>query len=238
MAGLWAAALRFACIVPGGGASDGTGPEGERAAAAGGRGPPRAWHAGREQVTGILEAAFVQGGWPRTSSACGRARRWLGGPAPSWPPSPLTFPPRWPPPSQPPPVWAAGEPRIPRPRQVLTVATVVYAAARPVAFVLPSNGKGAAPQAGGAVVVTATFFYLLLSLMIGMPVLAGRRNERFAPQLPRGPGPGAGSGASPRPPPGSQCTAPAGRSRSRAYRRSCAKASSPGPLAGSRSLRR
>jgi hypothetical protein len=51
---------------------------------------------------------------------------------------------------------------------VLTVATVVYAAAWPVAFLLPRNGEGE-PQAGFALVTTVGFVYLILVLMAGTP---------------------------------------------------------------------
>jgi hypothetical protein len=50
-------------------------------------------------------------------------------------------------------------------------------------LVLPNNSEGE-PQ-GGALVVTATFFYLVLLLMIGTPILADWLNERFARQLTR-----------------------------------------------------
>src|SRR5262249_55591626 len=44
--------------------------------------------------------------------------------------------------------WAPGEPRLPRPGLVLTVATVLYAAVWPVAFALPDSGPDHDPHAG------------------------------------------------------------------------------------------
>jgi uncharacterized protein DUF1707 len=176
------------------------GPGDKVAAGADGQGHRRASHIDREQVIEVLKAAFVQGRLARDEFDL-RVSRALasrtygdlavltadlpGGLAATQPP---------------PPAWAPGEPRIPRPVLVLTVATVVYAAVWPVVFVLPDNSEGE-PPGGGALVVTATFFYLIVLLMIGTPILADRLNERFARQLPRRPGPGAGGQASPRLPP-------------------------------------
>ena len=56
-----AAALRFPCIVFGGEAPVMAGPGYEIGAGAGGRSYLRASHADREQVIGVLKAAFVQG---------------------------------------------------------------------------------------------------------------------------------------------------------------------------------
>ena len=49
---------------------------------------------------------------------------------------------------------------------------------------MPNNSEGE-PQ-GGGLVVTATFFYLIVLLMIGTPIVADWLNERFARQLTRG----------------------------------------------------
>ena len=173
------------------------GPGDEIAAGASGRGRMRASHADREQVIGILKAAFVQGrlakdefdlrvGQAITSRACAELAA-LTADLPAGLADPV-----------PPPAEALGEPRIPRAGLVLTVATVVYAAAWPVtAFLLPRNSEGE-PQGGIALIMTTSLFYLLLLLMIGTPILADRLNERLARQLPRGSGPGAGGQAPPR----------------------------------------
>ena len=73
---------------------------------------------------------------------------------------------------------AQGEPRIPRPGIVLTVATMVYAAVWPVVFLLPKDGEGD-PQGGLALVMLTSFFYVILLLLIGTPVLADWLNERW-----------------------------------------------------------
>ena len=73
---------------------------------------------------------------------------------------------------------AQGEPRIPRPGIVLTVATVVYAAVWPVVFLLPKDGEGD-PQGGLALVMLASFSYVILLLLIGTPILADWLNERW-----------------------------------------------------------
>ena len=155
----------------------------EVAAGTGGRSRLRASHIHHEQVIEVLKAAFVQGRLDRdefdlrvSRALASRTRADLavltadlpGGLAATQPP---------------PSTWVAGEPRIPRPGLVLTVATVVCAAAWSVMLVLPDNSEGE-PQ-GGGLVVTATFFYLILLLMIGTPILADRLNERFARQLTR-----------------------------------------------------
>jgi hypothetical protein len=76
------------------------------------------------------------------------------------------------------PAAAQGEPRIPRPGIVLTVATVVYAAVWPVVFLLPKDGEGD-PQGGLALVMLASFSYVILLLLIGTPILADWLNERW-----------------------------------------------------------
>jgi len=160
-----------------------TGSGDDVAADAGGQGRLRASHTDHEQVIEVLKAAFVQGRLDRdeldlrvsralASRTCADLEVLTadlpGGLAATVPP---------------PPTWVAGEPRIPRPGLVLTVATVVCAASWSVMLVLPNNSEGE-PQ-GGALVVTATFFYLVLLLMIGTPILADWLNERFARQLTR-----------------------------------------------------
>jgi hypothetical protein len=203
--------------------------------AAAGRGRLRASHADRERVVGALKTAFVQGrlakdefdlrvGQALASRTCAE----LAALTADLPAGPAAAPP-------PPPAWAAGEPRIPRAGLVLTVATVVSVAAWPVAFALPNNDDGAA----GALIVTASLFYVLVLLLIGTPILADWLNERCARRQPRGPGPGAGGQAPPRMPPsdpggqvpttghGHRHTAEATRRRRLGL-----------PLPGSRSLRR
>jgi hypothetical protein len=72
-----------------------------------------------------------------------------------------------------------GEPRIPRPGRVLAAATAVCAAMWLVAFSLPVGGPDHDPSAGTALAMTATFFYLLLLLMAGTPILADWLNRHW-----------------------------------------------------------
>jgi len=146
--------------------------------AAAGNGYLRTSHADREQVIGILKAAFVQGMLAkdefdlRVSQAL--ASRTYGeltavtadlpaGLTAATPPQPVQEP---------------GEPRIPRPGRVLAVATAVYAAVWSVAFVVPTNSEGE-PQGLLWLVPWTTVFYLLLLLTIGTPIFADWLNKRW-----------------------------------------------------------
>ena len=143
-----------------------------------GNGHLRTSHADREQVIGILKAAFVQGMLAkdefdlRVSQAL--ASRTYGeltavtadlpaGLTAATPPQPVQEP---------------GEPRIPRPGRVLAVATAVYAAVWSVAFVVPTNSEGE-PQGLLWLVPWTTVFYLLLLLTIGTPIFADWLNKRW-----------------------------------------------------------
>jgi uncharacterized protein DUF1707 len=146
--------------------------------AAAGRGHLRASHADREQVIGTLKAAFVQGMLAKDEFGLrvgqALASRTYGELAALTAdlPAGLTV-------GEPPqPARAPGEPRLPRPGRVLAAATVVYAAAWSVAFVLPTNSEGE-PQGVLWLVPWTTLFYLLLLLMIGTPVLADWLNKRW-----------------------------------------------------------
>jgi Domain of unknown function (DUF1707) len=135
-------------------------------------------HADCEQVIGTLKAAFVQGflakdefdlrvGQAFASRTYGELATLTADL-----PARLTAP-AWPERARVP-----GEPRIPRPGTVLAVATVIYAAVWPLAFILPKNSEGE-PQGGEALIVLPGFFYLLLLLMAGTPILADWLNERW-----------------------------------------------------------
>ena len=132
---------------------------------AAGRGHLRASPADREQVIGTLKAAFVQGrltelefdlrvGQVLTSQTCGD----LAALTADRPAGLAIAPP-------PKPAQAQGEPRIPRPGRVLTVATVLCAAAWGVAFALPTSGPEHESPVG--MVFGSAFAYLLLLLMTG-----------------------------------------------------------------------
>jgi hypothetical protein len=153
---------------------------------AAGHGHLRASDADRERAIGVLKAAFVQGMLakdefdPRVAQALeSRTRADLAaltadlpaGLAPAQPPQPP---------------WASGEPGLPRPGIVLTVATVIYACIWPVVFLLPKSGPDHDPHAGVALAGTATLFYVLLVLTFGTQIFANWLDERSARRHPRG----------------------------------------------------
>ena len=153
---------------------------GDQTPAAEGRdhGGLRASHADRERVIGTLKAAFVQGMLAKDEfdlrvgqALTSRTYTELAALTADLPAG-LTA-------TQPPALaWAPGEPRIPRPRLVLTVATVAYAAVWPVVFLLPKDGEGD-PQGGLPLVMLTSFCYVILLLLIGTPILADWLNERW-----------------------------------------------------------
>jgi hypothetical protein len=201
-----AAAVRFPRIVLGE-VPVTAGPGDEIAAGKAGRGHLRASHADRENVIGTLKAAFVQGMLAKDEldARVGQAfasRTFADLAA-------LTADlPAMPPAVQPPkPAREQGEVRVPRPGRVFTVATVAYAGVWPVAFALPHSGPDHDPHAGFALVVLATFGYLILVCMLGAQIISDWLDKRSARQLPQAPAPGAGGRASQRPPsagPGAQ----------------------------------
>jgi len=155
-----------------------------------GRGDLRASHADREQVIGVLKAAFVQGRLERDEfdvrAGQAFASRTYADLAALTADLPAGLAAAQPTPS----TWAPGEPRLPRPGLVLTVATVLYAAVWPVAFVLPDSGADHDPHAGVALATTATLFYVLLALMVGTQIFDKWLDKHSARRLPRGPAPG------------------------------------------------
>ena len=204
--------------------------------AAAGRGHLRASYADREQVIGILKAAFVQGrlakdeldlrvGQALASRTCADLAAVTAdlpiGLAAAQPPQPAGAP---------------GEPRIPRPGLVLTVATVLYAGVWVYAIFSPG---GVDSDANGQRIIIGGLVYLLLLLMIGTPVLADRLNERFARQLPRRPASGAGGQAPPRTPPNDPGGQLPRAGHHHGHTAEAAQSHRPRlPLPGSRSLRR
>jgi hypothetical protein len=87
----------------------------------------------------------------------------------------------------------AQRPILRRPGLVLTAATVLYAGAWPVAFVLPTNGQGE-PQDGLNLIAMATLIYLLvlLSVCAWAQGLRSQREKQSGGQLPGQSAPGAG----------------------------------------------
>ena len=141
------------------------------------RGRLRASHADREQVIGILKTAFVQGMLAKDEfdqrvdrTLAAQTYRDLAALTADLPAGLTAARPPQPAPAQ-------DEPRIPRAGRVLAVATILYAAVWPVAFVLPWNSEGE-PQALW-LVPSATLFYVLLLLMAGTPILADWLNKHW-----------------------------------------------------------
>ena len=207
--------------------------------AAAGRGDLRASHADRDQVIGVLKAAFVQGMLAKDEFdlRVGQAfaSRTYADLAVLTADIPAGLAPV--PPPQPP--WAPGEPGLPRPGLVLTVATVLYAGVWPVAFLLPDSGQDHEPQAGIALATTTTLFYVLLVLTVGTQVFANWLDKRSAKQLPQGPARGAGGQAPPGLPSGGprRQHPPAGYGRQHTAEAAGRRLPRPS-LPGSRSLRR
>jgi hypothetical protein len=145
--------------------------------AATGRGHLRASQADREQVIGILKAAFVHGmlakdefelrvGQAFASRTCAELAALTADL-----PTELTE-------ARPPqPAWAPGEPRIPQVGVVLTLATVVSAAVWAVVILLPTNSEGELQGLG--LVMLTSFCYLFLLLAAATPILADWLNERW-----------------------------------------------------------
>ncbi|HEY1000958.1 MAG TPA: DUF1707 domain-containing protein [Streptosporangiaceae bacterium] len=138
----------------------------------------RASHADRGRVIGTLKAAFVHGMLAKEEfdlrvgqALASRTYSELAAATADLPAIPIAAEPPKAAPAQ-------GEPRIPRPGIVLTVATVVYAAVWPVVFLLPKDGEGD-PQGGLALVTLTSFFYVILLLLVGTPILADWLNERW-----------------------------------------------------------
>jgi Domain of unknown function (DUF1707) len=151
----------------------------EQMAAAAGSGCLRACHADREQVIGILKAAFVQGMLAKEEfdlrvgqTFAARTYAQLAVITADLPAGLATAKP-------PHAAWVQGEPRMPRAGRVLAVATAACAATWVVAFSLPVSGPDHDSSAGTALAVTATFFYVILLLMAGTPILADWLNKHW-----------------------------------------------------------
>jgi len=151
----------------------------DRMSAAAGSGRWRASDADRERVIGTLKAAFVQGVLDKDEfdlrvgqTFAARTYAQLAAITADLPAG-LTI-------AEPPQVARVqGEPRIPRPGRVLAVATAVCAGIWLVAFSLPASGPDHDSPGGVALAGTATFFYLMLLLMAGTPILADWLNKHW-----------------------------------------------------------
>jgi hypothetical protein len=203
------------------------------AAGASGHSRLRASHADREQVIGVLKAAFVQGRLAKEEFDLRVEQvlvsRTYGDLAALTADLPAAPPPR--------PAPAQSEGRVRRPGLVLAMGTVAYAAVWPVALALPTSGADHDPHAGMGLVVMSTFFYVIFLFVAGAMLVDTWQWKRSARRLPPGRAPGAGGQASPRPPspgPGRQLPPadPGHRHTAEAARRRLPRPSLP----GSRSL--
>jgi hypothetical protein len=147
--------------------------------AAEGSGCLRASNADREQVIGTLKAAFVQGMLAKeefdlrvAQTFAARTHVQLAAITADLPAG-LTI-------AKPPQIARVqGEPRIPRAGRVIVVGIAVCAAMWLAAFSLPVSGPDHDSSAGSALAVTATFFYVMLLLMAGTPILADWLNKHW-----------------------------------------------------------
>ena len=164
--------------------------------AAAGRDHLRASHADREQVIGTLKVAFVQGMLAKDEfdlrvgqTFAARTYADLAAVTADLPAG-LTA-------AQPPqPVWAQGERPVLRwPGAVISAATVLYAGAWWLAFLLP-KGVGDDPSGAGALIFSASLVYLLVLIIIVGNMLALRRAKRSDGQPPRWRAPSVGGQAS------------------------------------------
>jgi|SRR5215469_2902594 len=157
-----------------------TGPGDELDAAA--RGHLRASHADREQAVDELKAAFVQGRLDKGEfdlrvgqAFASRTYAELAAITADLPAGLAAARPLQP---------AAGEGEVPvlRPGRVLTVATVLYAGAWPVAFILPRDS-----ESGFALLLLATVVYFFVLLISVGEMVVSRIEQRSGGQLPKRP---------------------------------------------------
>jgi hypothetical protein len=174
-------------------------PPDQRPAAAG-RGDLRASHADRDQVIGVLKAAFVQGVLAKGEldlrvglALAARTYADLAALTADLPAGLAAAQPLQP-------VRARGGARVRRPGAVLAVATVLYVSVWPVGAFLVLKNSDSESLRGFGLVALATLVYLVVLATSGMDLLFSWQDKRAARQLPGGPAPGPGGPASPRPP--------------------------------------
>jgi hypothetical protein len=171
--------------------------------AAAGRGDLRVSHADREQVIGILKAAFVQGrlakdefdlrvGQTLASRTCAELAAITAdlpaGLTADQPSKPARAP--------------GKRPILLRPGPVVTVATVLYVGMWPLAFALPTDSDGY-PAARVGLVGSASLVYMLVVTLVAIwvQVRATRQGKHSGGRLPGRPAPGGGDHTSRRLPP-------------------------------------
>ena len=178
-----------------------TGPEGELAAAAAGRGRLRVSRADREQVIDTLKAAFVQGMLAkdefdlRVSQAfASRTYAELAALTADLPAGLAV--------AQPPKPARTQDEIMQRPGRMMAVATTLYAGVQAFVFLppWPMNSEGDPPKGIVPLFVLSTLMYLFAVLIGVVNMVALRREKRSGGRPPRRPATGAGVQASLRPP--------------------------------------
>ena len=159
----------------------------EISAGAGGLGHLRASHADREQVIGILKAAFVQGMLDRdefgqrvSQALAARTHADLATVTADLPAGLAAAQP-------PPPVRAEGEQPVVRPGKTVALATALYAGVWPFTFFVPwpVNAEGELPAPVIALFFSTTLIYLFVLTTAAGFAIAGRREKRAGGQRPR-----------------------------------------------------
>jgi hypothetical protein len=212
-------------------------PGDELAAEAGGRGRLRASHADREQVVGILKAAFVAGMLAKDEfdvrvgqALASRTYAQLGALMADLPSGMAAA-------SLPEPAQARSGQLVQRPGQLAKWATMLYAGVWGAALLSPHHGDS---KISASLVLVATFTYVGVLMIAVAAAAENRRDRRTGVQRPRGQAPGAGGAASRRLPAASsgepfRSADPGHRHTAEARRRSRPPQSSPvrGLCAGS-----
>ena len=179
-----------------------TGPGGELAASAAGRGHMRASDAEREQVIGTLKAAFVRGVLAkdefdlRVSQAfASRTYAELAAVTAGLPAGPAAAPP-------PGSARAQGGQPVLRPGRVMAGATALYAGVQAFVFLSPWPAGNENDPAHAKIMLffSSNPIYLFILLICVVCLIAGRREGRSSGRPPRRPAPGAGGLASRYPP--------------------------------------
>ena len=214
-----------------------TGPGGERAAGPAGRGRLRASHADREQVIGILKAAFVQGMVDKDEFGLrvgqAFASRTYAELAVVTADLPAGLP------AVQPPAPARAQDQQPVVRFSPTIMTVSALCAGAWAFMLLAPGRDTNNIGAAMLLLVLTFVEVVILIVAGIDKLASRHRERSGGQLPSGPASGAGGQVSRRPP----SAGPAGQFPSDGHGQQHIAEAGPSrlsrpPLPGSRSPRR
>jgi hypothetical protein len=169
----------------------------EIAAEAGGRDHLRASHADREQVVGVLKAAFVQGRLTKDEldlrvgqALTSRTYAELAVLTADIPAGLATAKP-------PVPARAEGRQPVPRSGPVITAATVLYSGVWVYAMFFPKGGDG--PSKLPLVLDTGLVYLIVVAISLGV-VAALRREQRSGGQSPPRPAAGAAGQESRRPP--------------------------------------